>query len=171
MTELKGLIITEDVVRSEWIDVNEHMNVANYVLVFDKAADEFWSRLGLTEQYIKSGAGTFFNVEFHVTYQRELREGDSYQVTSEILAYDDKRLHHFQRIYHVKEKFLSATAEWMTLHVDPATRRVSPWPDFALRALAEFAGHQKTSGAPPEAGNKLQIAKPIWAMQSSSAGG
>jgi acyl-CoA thioester hydrolase len=170
MKGLTGLTVTEGIVVPEWIDINGHMNVAFYVLAFDKAVDDLWAQLGITDEYIRSGAGTTFAVECHVTYQRELREADPYVVTSQILAYDEKRIHQFQRIYHAEEKFLSATAEWMNLHVDLGTRRVAPWPESVLQALSELTDRQQATTAPPEAGKQMRIAKPIWSMQTRNAG-
>ena len=171
MTDVQGFIVTEEVVPSEWIDINGHMNVAYYVLAFDKAVDDLWSRLGITEEYIRSGAGTTFAVECHVTYQRELREGDPYRVTSQILAYDEKRIHQFQRMYHAKENFLAATAEWMNLHIDLGTRRVSRWPEFALKALQEFSNDQVRGEFPEEAGKKMSVAQPLYSLQTRHARG
>jgi len=170
MKELTGLAVTQGIVVPEWIDINGHMNVAFYVLAFDKAVDDLWAQLGITEDYILSGAGTTFAVECHVTYQRELREGDRYVVTSQILAYDEKRIHQFQRMYHAREKFLSATAEWMNLHVDLETRRVAPWPESVLRALSELTERQQAATAPQEAGKQMKVTKPIWSMQAHDAG-
>lgn len=171
MNELTGLTVTDGVVVPEWIDINGHMNVAFYVLAFDKAVDDLWAQLGITEDYILSGAGTTFAVECHVTYQRELREADRYVVTSQILAYDEKRIHQFQRMYHAEEKFLSATAEWMNLHVDLVTRRVSPWPEPVLQALSALADGQQDVAAPQEAGKQMHIAKPMYSMQTRNARG
>jgi acyl-CoA thioester hydrolase len=106
-----------------------------------------------------------------VTYQRELRKDDPYVVTSQILAYDEKRIHQFQRMYHATERFLSATAEWMNLHVDLGTRRVSRWPEFALRALEGLTASQKDAALPQEAGKKMNIAKPLYSVQMGNAGG
>jgi len=170
MSDLQGFNVTAGVVRPEWIDINGHMNVAYYVLAFDKAVDDLWARFGITDEYIRSGAGTTFAVECHVTYQRELREGDPYRVTSEILAYDEKRIHQFQRMYHAEERFLSATAEWMNLHVDLETRRVSSWPASVLRALSETTSRQEGRPFPEEAGKRMTVARPLYSMKASDVG-
>jgi len=92
-------------------------------------------------------------------------------VTSQILAYDEKRIHQFQRMYHAEEKFLSATAEWMNLHVDPGTRRVTRWPESVLHALSDLTDRQQGAAAPQEAGKQMQIEKPIYSMQTRNASG
>jgi len=132
----------EATVLPEWIDVNGHMNVAYYVLAFDRAIDDLWARIGITENYIRTTRGSTFAVEHHVTWQRELTEGAPYVITSQIIAFDEKRIHQFQRMYHAKERFLAATGEWMNLHVDLEHRRVSHWPDETIAKLCELSREQ-----------------------------
>lgn len=162
-----GLVIHKGVVRPEWIDINGHMNVAFYVLAFDKAVDDLFARAGLTDDYIRDTGGTTFAVESHVTWKQELTEGQHYRIESQILAYDEKRVHQFQRMYHAEENFLAATAEWMNLHVDLATRKVSPWPDFVLSALEELAAAQPPSPMPEEAGRRMRVAQPLYTLDQA----
>ena len=160
-----GFAIHEGVVRPEWMDINGHMNVAFYVLAFDKAVDDLLARVGVTDDYIRESGGTTFAVESHVTWRQELTEGQRYRIESQVLAYDEKRVHQFQRMYHAGEGYLAATAEWMNLHVDLATRRVSAWPDFVLAALKELTAAQPPSPMPKEAGKRMRIAKPLYSVE------
>ncbi|MGI9262670.1 MAG: thioesterase family protein [Woeseiaceae bacterium] len=159
-----GNAIYEGTVKPEWIDVNSHMNVAYYVLALDMAVDALWDRFGITNDYIDSGQGSTFAVECHVTYQRELLEGEHYIVTAQILAYDEKRIHQFQRMYHAEQGYLVATAEWMNLHVDLGTRRVSPWPSQILTNLGNYADAQASVDVPEEAGKKMSISKTLYSL-------
>jgi acyl-CoA thioester hydrolase len=159
-----GLTVAEGIVRPEWIDYNGHMNVAYYVLAFDYAIDALWARIGITDEYIRETRGSTFAVETHVTYQQELQEAEPYIVTMELLAYDAKRIHHFQRMYHAEKSYLAATAEWMSLHVDLNIRRVSPWPDNVLARLAEIAAQQENGHTPDEAGSRMKVNQPIYAL-------
>ena len=97
-----------------------------------------------------------------MTYQKEIIVGKPYLVTSQLLAYDEKRIHLFQRMYHADENHLAATAEWMSLHVDLASRRVRPWPESILSALEEFREQQGVLPMPPEAGQKMNVRHPIF---------
>ncbi len=159
-----GARVADGVVKSAWIDVNGHMNVAYYVLAFDLGVDALWEEFGITAEYIESSYGSTFAVECHITYQQELVEGDPYIVTAQLLAYDDKRIHQFQRLYHAEKDFLAATAEWMNLHVDLEKRRVSPWPDSILAKLAAYSAGQAKQAYPGEAGKQMNIRKPIYTM-------
>ncbi len=158
----EGIAIASGRVLPEWIDINGHMNVAYYVLAFDLGVDTLWARLGITDEYIETTQCSTFAVECHVTYQAELKEAEPYIVTSQILAYDEKRIHQFQRMYHAEEKFLAATAEWMNLHIDLTNRRVKPWPESVLSALQKFADRQGVLPMPKEAGTKMKVRKPIF---------
>ncbi len=164
-----GFAIHAGVVRPEWIDINGHMNVAYYVLAFDKAVDELFAGVGITDDYIREARGTTFAVEAHVTYARELTEGQRYRIESRVLAYDEKRVHQFQRMLHAEEGWVAATAEWMNLHVDLNTRRVSRWPDATLRALAELAAGQPRGEFPEEAGRRMSIRTPLYRIDGREA--
>lgn len=155
-------------VRSDWIDFNQHMNVAYYVLAFDLGIDALWSDFGINEEYVQAKRGSTFAVESHVLYKRELLLDDPYIVTSQILAFDEKRIHQFQRMYHATDGFLAATAEWMSLHVDIATRRVSPWPEDILESIRRVAGAQGEMAYPGDAGRSMQIKTPLFAVGNGS---
>lgn len=161
-----GIELVRGNVLPEWIDINNHMNVAYYVLVFDKGVDSLWHHFGLTDEYIRTHGASTFAVEAHVTWQREISEADPYIVTSQILAYDEKRIHQFMRMYHAEEHYLSATAEWMNLHVDLKVRRVAPWPDEIRELIAKFVTEQDVQPWPDEAGKKMNIDKPLFTAKA-----
>ncbi|WP_193367672.1 thioesterase family protein [Pelagibius marinus] len=146
------------VVLPEWIDYNGHMNVAYYLLAFDHATDAFLDWLGLDSDHRAAAGGTTFAGDIHLTYQREVKEGDPLRITTQLLGYDEKRIRFFCRMYHAGEGFLAATMESLSLYVDLNRRRVSILPDDIQKRLAEvYAAHKKLA-LPPEAGRV--VAKP-----------
>ncbi len=156
-----GIKISAGQVLPEWIDINGHMNVAYYVLAFDLAVDALWREFGITDEHIHDNHSSTFAVESHVMYRRELKESDPYIVTAQILAYDKKRIHQFQRMYHAQEGFLAATAEWMNLHVDLKTRRVAPWPDKILENINRVVLSQGKWAYPSDAGRVMRVREPL----------
>jgi len=149
----------------EWIDVNEHMNVAYYLLAFDQAVDSLWEKFGITDDYVNVSSSSTFAVESHITWQRELAVDEPYVITSQLLAYDSKRIHQMMRMYHAEKNFLAATAEWLNLHVDLDVRKVSPWPDPILEQIAAFAARQGDWGWPLEAGKQMTVPQPIYSAR------
>jgi len=102
-------------------------------------------------------------------YKQELKLDDPYVVTAQILAFDDKRIHQFQRMYHAESGFLAATAEWMTLHVDLEKRRVAPWPTKILQGISSVAKSQGDWPYPDDAGSTMNIRTPIWSIRNGDA--
>ncbi len=157
MTVPAPLDLHREAVRPEWIDYNGHMNVAYYLLAFDHAFDAFLDYIGMDEAYRKRTGGTTFTVEAHVTYQREVAEGNPLRFTTQLLGYDAKRIHFFVRMYHADEGYLAATVEWLALHVDLEARRVAPMPDEITSRLAEIHATHKDMPRPPEAGRAVTL--------------
>jgi len=154
------LELHRDKVRPEWIDYNGHMNVAYYVLAFDYATDAFFDYLGLDRRYREATGNSTFAVEAHLTYQREVAEGDPLRFTTQLLGFDDKRLHFLQSMYHAGEGFLAATSEWLSLHIDLGIRRVSPIPEPIKTRLSEIMTVHETLPRPKEVGRVIKC--PVW---------
>ena len=57
-------------VQPEWIDDNNHMNVAYYVLAFDYATDALFNFLGLSREYKDVNNVSTFAVDMNVVYNR-----------------------------------------------------------------------------------------------------
>jgi len=51
---MQGVEVMRGQVLPEWIDINDHMNVAYYLLAFDRAVDVLWSQFGLDEDYVRT---------------------------------------------------------------------------------------------------------------------
>ena len=164
-----GHEIARGTVLPEWIDYNDHMNVAYYLLAFDQAVDSLWNVFGLDEEYLNTHPSSTIAVESHVTWQREIVEGDPYVITTQVLAFDEKRIHQFQRMYHAKDGFLSATCEWMNLHFDRSSRRVAPWPEKIRARISEFADNQGQHPWPEEAGRRMQVKQPTYSLRSGKS--
>jgi len=146
-----------DVVRPEWIDHNQHMNMGYYLVVFDYATDEFFSWVGLDAPHRVSHGVTTFCLEAHVTYHREVVGGDPLRFTTILLAHDAKRLHYIHAMYHATEGFLVATNELMSLHVSRATRRAAAMAPDILARLAAIQRAHDALPRPAQAGRAIGL--------------
>ncbi len=125
-----------------WIDYNGHLNMAYYNVMFDRAIDELWLKLGIGPAYRQERDGSTFTAECHVRYLREIHLGDPVQVSILLVAADDKRLHTFEELRHATEGWLSATSENMTIHIDMGQRKTAPFPpDIRARIQALAKAH------------------------------
>ena len=152
------LDLYRDVVRPEWIDHNQHMNMGYYLVVFDYATDEFFRFVGLDAGHRTAAAVTTFCLEAHVTYHREVRASDPLRFTTLLLAYDDKRIHYFHAMYHGTEGYLAATNELMSLHVSLASRRAAAMAPAVLARLAEVQRAHDAVARPAQLGRTIGLA-------------
>jgi acyl-CoA thioester hydrolase len=144
-----------------WIDYNGHLNMAYYHVLFDRCVDEAYELLGCGLAYLEKTRQSTFTAEVHVRYLRELNTGDPVRVTFQLLDYDAKRMHYFERLFHAEEGWLSATSENIALHVDMTARKTAPFPDFIAARLQRMqAAHAKL---PVPEGVGRHIAMPVKA--------
>tara|TARA_R110002096_G_scaffold83849_6_gene194095 strand:+ start:199 stop:687 length:489 start_codon:yes stop_codon:yes gene_type:complete len=157
MTTDAPLAIHTDIVHPEWIDYNGHMNVAYYVLAFDHATDAFFDYLDLGEAYKTKYNFSTFTLEGHITYDREVLEGDPLTFKTYLLDYDAKRIHYFHEMYHGTEGYLAATNELITIHIDMSERRSAPFaPEMTKRLEAMMQAHRHLP-RPEKAGRTIGI--------------
>jgi acyl-CoA thioester hydrolase len=115
-------------IEPQWIDYNGHLNMAYYNVMFDRAIDELWLKLGIGPSYLRERNASTFTAECHVRYLREVHLGDPMQIAVLLVGADAKRLHTFEELRHATESWLSATSENMTIHIDMSARKTAPFP-------------------------------------------
>lgn len=143
-------------VEPSWIDYNGHMNMAFYSALFDRAADEFYERIGLGAAYAKERGCTSYTGEIKLRYLQELHLGQKVRVQSWLLDHDAKRFHTWQEI-HAEAGFIAATAETLALHIDMSGPKVAPFPDDIAAGLDAFAAAHGMPEMPEGAGKAIGI--------------
>lgn len=146
-TDFPAPFVARDLAVEEgWIDYNGHMNVAYYIVLFDRCIDDALDVIDMGANYRAREGRSFFTVESHTSYLRELTLGDSAVVDLQFIDMDDKRIHVFQEMRHATEDFVAATLETLLLHVDMDARKTVPFaPDAEARLKAAMSAH---SGLP-----------------------
>ena len=144
-------------VEPQWVDLNGHMNMAYYHLVFDESLDVAFSALGIGWDYTQKGEGSCFTAEVHVCYLDEVKEGDPLRVTYQLLDADEKRIHVFGHMYHAEKGYLAATSEQMCIHVDMKARRASPFPAEQQAKITAMMKAHEGMPRPAQAGRVIGI--------------
>ncbi len=147
----------QEPVQEAWVDYNGHMNIAYHTLIFFNAVDQFYEMIGLGQPYKETKRMTTFAVECHVGYQREVKLGDEVKVTIQLLGFDEKRLHYFCTMFHVTEGYQIATQEYLVLHVDLATKKVTSFSADPMEKMAELWKVHKDLPTPPQICGKMKI--------------
>lgn len=129
-------------VKPDWIDGNNHMNLAYYTMAFDLGTDLIFDVFDCSYSYKdREGCGTFA-AETHNMYEAELLLAEKARIVTWVLGVDSKRVHLAHEMYRVDDGRRAATQELMYLHVDLRIRKVVPWPDdVRARIRAAFDTH------------------------------
>ncbi len=130
------IAVHEDTVVGEWIDRNGHLNLAYYLVLFDRATDVLFDRLGIGAAYSAASGCSLFVAETHTLYERELTRGARVRIECHVLGADEKRLHLAYEMFRADEAARVALLEGMVLHVDLGTRRAAPFPATIAAPLA-----------------------------------
>ena len=141
-----------------WIDYNGHMTEAAYLAAFGYASDELFRFLGIDDAYRASG-NSYYTVETHIHHLRECSEGAPLYVTTQILDFDNRRVHIFHSMHHGDTHERLATGEQMLVHVDMAASRSSPARPHVLEALAALREAPQPHPPPKEVGRPKGLRK------------
>ena len=141
----------------EWIDDNNHMNVAYYVLAFDYATDALFNFLGLSRAYKDANNVSTFAVDMNVSYIQELRLGEPLKIQTRMIDCSDKALHYFHEMSHETKGFLSATNEVLSMHMDMNIRRIAPMAGEIIDWSRQVCNVHKSLPAAKQAGRMLGI--------------
>ena len=144
-------------VEEQWTDYNGHLNMAYYNVIFDRCGDEAFALMGLGPDYVKARNSSFFTLEAHVTYLRELHAGDEVRVTVQFLDHDGKRVHYVQQMFHADEEYLACVSENIVMHVDLTTKTSSPFPPEVLARIAAMTEAHKALPVPKQVGHRIGI--------------
>jgi acyl-CoA thioester hydrolase len=112
-----------------WIDYNGYMNAAYYHVLFERAVEEALGQVGLGADYAEERQASSFMAEAYTAYKRGLSRSDVVRVTMQLLEFDEKRVHFYMEMRQLREGWIAATFEGVSLHVDRASRRVFPFPE------------------------------------------
>lgn len=141
----------------QWIDANDHMNLAYYTVLFDYATDALFDAIGIGRRYKESTNHGTFVVETHNLYERELLLGDRVRIATQILGMDGKRLHLAHEMFTIACGKRAATQELMYLHVDLSARRVVPFPEAVRERVAAAASAHAHLPRPDWAGRRIAM--------------
>ncbi len=139
-----------------WIDYNGHLTESRYLYAFGEASDALFRYVGIDEAYRAAGH-SFYTVETHINYYKEVSGGEPLHFTTQLLGLDEKRLHLFHTMLHGFTGELLATTEQMLIHVDMKAASASPIPSEVCTALQAILTAHQTLPIPKQVGRQMAI--------------
>ena len=137
--------VTNQLIQKEWTDYNDHLNMAYYVLIFDKAWEVVLEKFKMGESSAKTTKMSTMVVETHTTYNSEVKEGDEVEIVLTFFDHDKKRLHFRLEMYEKKTNKLSATIEMLSLYIDLNERKVAEFDEERTKIMDSFISTNKAN--------------------------
>jgi len=137
--------IANQIIKKEWTDYNNHMNMAYYVLVFDQLWEIVLAKFKMGEQSAKTSQMSTMVVETHTTYNNEVKESDEVEINLTFFDHDKKRIHFKMEMIEKSSKKLSATLEMLSLYIDLSKRKVSEFEEEKVKLMDEFINLNKSN--------------------------
>ena len=137
--------IANQIIKKEWTDYNNHMNMAYYVLVFDQIWEIILEKFKMGEQSAKTTNMSTMVVETHTTYNNEVKEGDEVEINLTFLDHDKKRLHFKMEMIEKSSKKIAATLEMLSLYIDLNQRKVAEFEKEKVNLMDNFINLNKSN--------------------------
>ena len=129
----------------EWVDYNNHLNMAYYVLIFDQACEVILERFKMGADSAKNEMRSTMVVETNTKYINEVKEGVEVDIMLTFFDHDKKRLHLSLDMIEKQTKKISASIEWLSLYVNLETRKVTEFENEKIIIMNDFIKQNKNN--------------------------
>ena len=130
--------VANEIIKSEWTDYNKHLNMAYYVLIFDKAWEVILEKFNMGENSAKTTGMSTMMVESNIIYNKELKLDDEVDINLLYFDHDKKRLQYKFEMIHRKKEYLASTFEALALYVNLNTRKVQEFEEDKVKIMDDF---------------------------------
>ena len=132
-------------IKGEWLDYNNHLNVANYILIFNQFGDDILvDMFDMGEHSAKTSKRSTMIVETHINYYQELLQNDEININLVYFDHDNKRLQYKMEMIHKEKKYLASSIEILALYVDLNRRKVIKFEEEKVKMMDDFINKNKS---------------------------
>ena len=150
-----GVVSYAAKVKRDWLDYNDHMNVAYYVMAFDLAIDAFLEVIGISREYVEQKHRSTVALESHIVYHQEASLGDELRIDTRVVDFDGKRAHLYQEMYRGDQ--LLATQETLSISFDTVARKSCIFDDAIAQGYQRMVAAQRKLPRPEWLGGSVGI--------------
>ena len=129
----------------EWVDYNNHLNMAYYVLIFDQACEVLLEKFKMGAVSAENERRSTMVVETNTRYIGEVKEGDEVDIMLTFFDHDKKRLHLSLDMIEKQTNKISASIEWLSLYVNLETRKVTEFENEKIIIMNDFIKQNKSN--------------------------
>jgi acyl-CoA thioester hydrolase len=147
---MSARIIYKTPIQPDWIDYNQHLNDAYYIVAMSRACDAFMVLIGIDEAYRSRTKCTLYSLEAHAHWLREVKFGEMLEIGAYVIGVDSKRLHLGFEVRVEGKDGLAASGEFMLLHYRQGeSAGAANFPDHIRSAIDQFNGPDAGAWAGP----------------------
>ena len=129
----------------EWVDYNNHLTMAYYILIFDQALEVMLEKFKMGADSAKNEKRSTMVVETNTKYISEIKQEDEVDIMLTFFDHDKKRLHYKMEMIEKSSQKLSATLEMLSLYIDLNKRKVSEFENEKLKVMDNFINLNKSN--------------------------
>jgi len=129
----------------EWVDYNNHLNMAYYVLIFDQACEVLLEKFKMGAVSAENERRSTMVVETNTRYISEVKKGDEVDIMLTFFDHDKKRLHLSLDMIEKQTNKISASIEWLSLYVNLETRKVTEFENEKIIIMNDFIKQNKSN--------------------------
>ena len=138
-----SIYLKSQTIIKEWVDYNNHLNMAYYILVFDQAWEIMLEKIKMGADSAKNSKRSTMVVETHTQYISEVKENDEVDIMLTYFDHDKKRLHLKLEMIEKKTKKISASIEWLSLYINLEARKVTEFENEKIEIMDHFIDQNK----------------------------
>ena len=127
----------------EWVDYNNHLNMAYYILIFDQALEVMLEKFKMGANSAKTEKRSTMVVETNTKYINEIKQEDEVDIILTFFDHDKKRLHLKLEMIEKKTKKISASIEWLSLYINLEARKVTEFENEKIEIMDHFIKQNK----------------------------
>ena len=145
LDKIVSVYLKSEKIIKEWVDYNNHLNMAYYVLIFDQAGEVLLEKFKMGAESAKTEKRSTMVVETNTKYISEVKEGNEVDTVLTFFDHDKKRLHLKLEIIEKETKKISASIEWLSLYVNLETRKVTEFESEKKIMMDSFIKENKNN--------------------------
>jgi len=140
-----SIYLKSEKIIKEWVDYNNHLNMAYYVLIFDQACEVLLEKFKMGAVSAENERRSTMVVETNTRYISEVKKGDEVDIMLTFFDHDKKRLHLSLDMIEKQTNKISASIEWLSLYVNLETRKVTEFENEKVIIMNDFIKQNKSN--------------------------
>lgn len=132
------MFLKTEKILNDWTDYNKHLNVAYYVLIFERASEVILNKFEMGSVSAQKDKKSTFTIETNNIYKNEVKLNEEVDIFLTYFDHDEKRIHYKMSMVNKIKKQVSATIEVLSIYIDLHKRKVINFEENKKKMMDSF---------------------------------